>query len=181
MYNVHKQPEPVKIDLFKGITSLRSNDIPSPKLTEVVKDEIWIVDDLLSNQECQYLIEASEQGGFVDALVTTGLNTGIMDKEYRDSKRVMIDDVNLAKYFLQRCEKFLPRAYQGGVLLSMNERFRFLKYDQPGNKFAKHCDGCYWRNDYEITTITIQYYLNEGMKGGETTFFHDSFKDVNCC
>lgn len=174
---MQKQPEPAKIDLYKGITSLKFNQITTPTLDEIVKDEIWIVENILSKQECEYPIAASEKGGHVDALVTTGLNAGIIDKGYRDSKRVMIDDVNLAKYFLQRCEKFMPRAYEGGLLLSMNERFRFLKYDEPGNKFAPHCDGCYFRNDYEITTITVQYYLNEGMKGGETTFFHDSFKD----
>jgi len=58
----------------------------------------------------------------------------------------------------------------------MNERFRFLKYDEPGNKFAAHCDGVYSKSHWEATTITIQYYLNEGMKGGATTFFHDKFE-----
>merc|ERR1712048_246728 len=59
----------------------------------------------------------------------------------------------------------------------MNERFRFLKYSEPGQKFASHMDGCYEKNSQERTVVTIQFYLNEGMKGGATTFFDDSFKD----
>jgi len=56
-------------------------------------------------------------------------------------------------------------------LVGLNERLRFLRYD-PGQKFVPHTDGQYRRQDGsgEKSFITVQLYLNEGFKGGETTF-----------
>jgi hypothetical protein len=34
--------------------------------------------------------------GFEDALLTTGVGKGVMNKEVRDCKRVMVDDFNVA-------------------------------------------------------------------------------------
>lgn len=91
----------------------------------------------------------------------------------------MADDFETAEYLFKRCKNLVPRACEGGLLLSINERLRFLKYDEPGNNFVKHCDGSFPRNTYEKSVITIQFYLNEDMEGGETTFFDDCFPGVN--
>jgi hypothetical protein len=48
-------------------------------------------------------------------------------------------------------------------------RLRFLRYD-PGQYFKPHCDGSYMRDNGECSYITVQLYLNEGFKGGNTTF-----------
>ena len=56
--------------------------------------------------------------------------------------------------------------------LGLNERFRFLRYDK-GMYFKPHYDGTYTREvdgNWEESKITFQLYLNEGMKGGATTF-----------
>jgi predicted 2-oxoglutarate/Fe(II)-dependent dioxygenase YbiX len=70
-------------------------------------------------------------------------------------------------------EPFLPRTWKNGEyqLVRLNERLRFLRYD-PGQKFLPHLDGQYRRPDGsgERSFITVQLYLNEGFKGGETTF-----------
>ena len=51
---------------------------------------------------------------------------------------------------------------------------RFLKYG-AGGYFATHLDGQYRRPDgSERSFLTIQIYLNEGMEGGETTFFKEN-------
>src|SRR5687768_4661967 len=99
----------------------------------------------------------------------------MMDKDYRDSKRCMIDDFELGKYIYNKCKDIMPMAYEGGSFDNINERMRFLKYDHPGAKFAPHCDGTFPRSKTERSVITMQIYLNEGMKGGETTFFSDAF------
>jgi predicted 2-oxoglutarate/Fe(II)-dependent dioxygenase YbiX len=56
-------------------------------------------------------------------------------------------------------------------LVRLNERLRFLRYD-PGQKFVPHLDGQYRHPDGsgERSFITVELYLNEGFKGGETTF-----------
>mmetsp|Transcript_13551 Transcript_13551/g.11612 ORF Transcript_13551/g.11612 Transcript_13551/m.11612 type:complete len:163 (+) Transcript_13551:56-544(+) len=162
MYSQVKQPDVIKLDLLGAIKKAKSNTV-YPKLTEVVKDEIWVVDAILNSEECEILTRVAEKAGFDDALVTTGVGVGVMDKDYRDSKRVMIDDIGLAEYLTERCYEYLPRAYEGGMLDRMNERFRFLKYAKPGQKFAPHIDGCYCKNDLERTAVTVQFYLNEGM------------------
>ncbi len=47
-----------------------------------------------------------------------------------------------------------------------------------GDYFKPHCDGCYSRPDgSELRLITIQIYLNEGFRGGETTFLSEPTDD----
>jgi hypothetical protein len=68
----------------------------------------------------------------------------------------------------------LPYISEGGVLSSINERFRILKYVK-GNKFKDHCDGLFPRtldDKWERSVFTLHLYLNEGSDGGETIFYH---------
>lgn len=61
-------------------------------------------------------------------------------------------------------------AGKGNQISCLNERLRFLRYG-PGEYFASHLDGTYVRDDKsELSYITVQLYLNEGFKGGSTTF-----------
>ena len=65
--------------------------------------------------------------------------------------------------------------------MGVNERFRFLRYDQ-GMFFKPHFDGAYVVPNSEPlqeTKITLQLYLNEGFKGGSTTFM-GSDKNIEC-
>jgi hypothetical protein len=56
----------------------------------------------------------------------------------------------------------------------MNERFRFLKYNEKGI-FAPHCDGRLRINPTTETHYTIHFYLNDVISGGSTIFFHNTF------
>jgi len=152
---------------------------PSKAITwkTVVQDEIWVAENFFSKEECEKLIEISENASYEEALVNISKDLGVMDKRYRDSKRVMIDDVNLAGYIFEKCKDNIPSAFEGGLLLEVNERMRFLKYDHPGAKFAKHCDANFPRKSNEESLITMQIYLNEGFEGGETTIFDEIFPD----
>ncbi|CAF0911396.1 unnamed protein product [Rotaria sp. Silwood1] len=92
----------------------------------------------------------------------------VLMTDVRNNDRCIIDDVNMANILFE---------------LGLNERLRFLRYD-PGQQFKGHMDGVYQRSDGsgEISCITIQLYLNDNYKGGETTFisYCDKKKNFSC-
>jgi predicted 2-oxoglutarate/Fe(II)-dependent dioxygenase YbiX len=51
----------------------------------------------------------------------------------------------------------------------LNERFRYYRY-RKGQQFDWHMDGAYMRANGERSLFTLMFYLNEGFKGGDTTF-----------
>ncbi len=109
------------------------------------------------------------------------LKGGILDTSYRDSLRVMIDDFGTAEFMFKALRPLIPLTCGGALAKGINERLRFLKYN-PGGNFKPHIDGCFPRNKYEESMVTLQIYLNEVKEGGATRFFHhDSsiFKNVN--
>merc|ERR1711934_1072309 len=80
----------------------------------------------------------------------------------------------MASFLFSKIKDFLPKEWLPSVmierdLVSLNEQLRFLRYD-PGQKFARHMDGWYTRKNGERSYLTVQFYLNQGFKGGETSF-----------
>jgi len=133
----------------------------------IISDEIWTVDNLISKEEADQLIECSEKAGYVDAQIGSEDGKEYQTiKEIRDSRRVLVDDKGLADYIFERCKDLVPRAFEGGLLLNMNEKIRFLRYDTPGNHFFPHLDACVKRNESELSMITFQIYLSEDIEGG---------------
>ncbi|KAG2383466.1 hypothetical protein C9374_004137 [Naegleria lovaniensis] len=135
----------------------------SVKCTELDPGNIWIIDgDLFAPQECQNLIERSEQKGYKEAPVTVAKNSFKMLKNVRNNQRVMFDDLELTNQL-------------------------FYKYG-PNEYFAPHYDGHYQREEYQAQTldvtssldplvcmeksfITVLIYLNDVKgQGGETNF-----------
>ena len=47
-------------------------------INKVIKDEIWIVDNFFTAKQCKKLIEISEKIGYQDAMITTGMGSGIL-------------------------------------------------------------------------------------------------------
>jgi len=131
-------------------------------------------------EECEKLIKTSEDTGYTEALVHVGGGRQILMKGYRDGHRVMIDDREFVACLLQRISSFLPATFDNENLVEINERLRFLRYDD-GDKFQPHSDASYGRPDYSAATlITLQIYLNENFKGGETTFLHRRAGNGKC-
>lgn len=132
----------------------------------------FTLQDILSPEECQGLIDRSEQVGYDIALVNTGVNSpGVHVPGYRDGHRCIIDDHQVVAELWQRVKHHVPATFQKRPVVGINERLRFLKY-APGDKFEPHMDGEYRRTDGsgQVTKITIQFYLNDQCKGGATTF-----------
>ena len=57
----------------------------------------------------------------------------------------------------------------GWKAVGLNERFRFYRYD-PGQRFARHTDGSFRRDNGEQSHFTFLVYLNDGFDGGATAF-----------
>jgi len=137
-------------------------------------DEVFVVADLLSPEECAKYVELSESFGYEDALVTSPSGQ-ILRTDVRNNQRVVFDDPELAKELWHRIEDFIPTETADYRAVGVNERFRFYRYD-PGQQFDWHQDGPFERDNGEQSFWTFMIYLNEGFEGGETSF-NDSYSD----
>lgn len=182
--SITKEKSPIITGQASEVAAVPLTSILSPKFdtSVIVKEDLdlepiskkdklaFLLHNVFTREECVALIKISEDTGYTPALVNIGGRNQVLIKGFRDSFRVLIDDKNFASALLNRISHFLPKTFQGKNLVEVNERFRFLRYDKK-DKFQSHVDGSYMRDDHSaITLITLQIYLNEGFKGGETTF-----------
>lgn len=138
------------------------------KTLQALTDTIWTIDNFLSERECDDLILFSEQKGYSEADV--GLKSGAkIMKNIRDNYRLIYEDVKLSKDLWAIAEATYPFIVDGMSPLGLNERFRFYRYDS-GQRFKRHIDGRFKRNDNEESRITFMIYLNDDYTGGETRF-----------
>lgn len=165
------QQETMDMDTTEAITARK---IPLPNTNKFCK----VIDNALSSQECMNIIKRSEKAGYRKALVNIGRGE-ILDEDYRNSDRCIIDDVDFAKALFDRIKHELPQTHKmsGRVyeVHGLNERMRILKYSN-GGFFAAHQDGHFSRGPYghERSFHTAMIYLNEGgggdFEGGSTNF-----------
>jgi hypothetical protein len=149
------------------------------------KKYIRVLENILTKQECDRLIEISERKGYEAALVNVGGGRQRLMANVRNNDRCIIDNWEI----MEACWQRILSVCQDGELLygpsqqdrrlhavGLNERMRILRYD-PGTYFSPHYDGSY-RRSYEagpdrvgeVSCVTAQFYLNEGFKGGATRF-----------
>jgi predicted 2-oxoglutarate/Fe(II)-dependent dioxygenase YbiX len=137
----------------------------------LLDDDIFVVHDFLSPDECEHYRQWSESIGYVDAPITT--STGFqMRKDIRNNTRVMVDDFDLADRMWRRLRIFMAPRYGDFHVAGLNERFRFYRYD-PGQRFRKHYDGAYFRDNGERSFVTFMIYLNDVDQGGDTVFYDE--------
>jgi len=133
---------------------------------------------VLSESECQSIIEGSEQTGFEPALLNVGGGRQEFIPGVRSSDRLIIDDKEFARAIFHRIRHLVPKEYRdsNGRRLKatcLNERMRILRY-QPGHYFHKHMDGQYERPDgSEESRMTVMIYLNNNFQGGHTRIYAD--------
>lgn len=131
-------------------------------------DDIFVIHDFLSLEECERFIATSEAVGYEDAPITTG-GGPVMAKSVRNNDRVMIDDPATAAELYERARPFLPANFLIWEPCGFNERFRFYRYTR-GQEFKWHFDGEYHRDNGEASKYTFMIYLSGGVMGGETKF-----------
>jgi len=148
------------------------------------------IGNVFSAEECDDLIKMTETRGYEQALVNTGFGQQTLMTDFRNNDRCIVDDEVQADKIYQRILPFVPQQYKdnyGGLweAVSLNERLRFLRYG-PEQEFKPHYDGNYVRPDGpkkgEVSFYTVQLYLNDVEKGGETSFFipnkHNHDEDI---
>lgn len=153
------------------MTTIVKTELELPEPARSKGKLAFFLDNVLSPKECQEFIDEMESGeDFKDALVNVGAGQQKMMTDVRKSKRKLVFDKTKAEMIFERIKEFLPQEWEGHPIVSLNERLSVLKY-LPGDYFKPHFDGAYVRDDMsEGSFITIQLYLNEGFKGGNTTF-----------
>jgi len=148
-----------------------------------------VLTNILTQQECNEMIERSENKGYEQALLNTGRGEVLMS-DVRNNDRCIIDSPQTMEFIWQRVlsackddEILLRAAFTGKKLhaVGLNERMRLLRYD-PGAFFAPHGDGSFYRQNGdkrgECSYVTFQLYLNEGFEGGATRIFSIANEDV---
>lgn len=152
------------------------------KLQPSQKDRLaFILDNVFTKEECDELIALTETCGYDQALINIGGHKQQYLPDIRNNMRCILDDPTLADCIYQRILPFIPAVWNRRKVVSLNERLRFLRYDPP-QFFASHYDGQYRRPNGEMSFITIQLYLNEGMEGGATSFLdYRGNKDPIAC
>jgi prolyl 4-hydroxylase len=131
---------------------------------------VQTIADVLSPTECTHLIDRIEQLGPATAPITTPVGP-VMRPEVRNNDRVMFDDPALAHELFGRIAGAIAPRLCGMRAIGANERFRCYRY-APGQRFAPHYDGAFFRNNRERSLLTLMVYLNDGFTGGATAF-HD--------
>src|SRR5262245_23073214 len=133
-------------------------------------DDVFVIDDFFTPEECAAAIARSEASGFEEATITTAAGP-VMNKGMRDNARALIDDVEEADRLFDRARPLLPAVVtRRWRLCGFNERWRYYRYD-PGERFFLHFDGHYGRDNGEKSQLTFMAYLNDDFAGGETNFY----------
>lgn len=133
-----------------------------------IEPYLFLIEDFLTNQECDDLILWSEEKGFEEAKVQV-YGKQIMLKQVRNNSRITFIDFELANKIWNKFLPFVVKKFANNEVVGLNEMFRFYKYEN-GQRFKKHIDGSYIRNEFESSYFTLLIYLNDDFEGGTTTF-----------
>jgi len=135
-----------------------------------------LIPGVLSKTECDEMIAMSEEQGYEDALVNIGYGRQQKLLDFRNCKRMMIDNKEMVDCLWRRLHRFIPTYFRKFKKIAFNERLRFLRYNKQ-EFFAPHFDGRYTRPNGEFSQITMLLYLNADFKGATTNFL-DSDDDT---
>jgi predicted 2-oxoglutarate/Fe(II)-dependent dioxygenase YbiX len=125
----------------------------------------------LADDLCDEMIARIEAENPAPAPITIGHGREMMAPDVRNNERVIFDDAELAARLFVRTRGAVPERLEDGVLIGYNERFRGYRY-RPGQRFAPHFDGSYFRPSSGIhaegSQLSVLFYLNSDFSGGET-------------
>lgn len=128
-------------------------------------EDIFVIHDLLSPEECDELISRSESLGYEAAAVG-----GESIPQLRNNGRAFLEDPTLAAELWRRAAPFVPRHREGHSACGLHERFRFYRYE-TAEMFGAHYDGAVHRGEFEVSKLTFMIYLGDVDEGGSTNFY----------
>ena len=130
--------------------------------------EIIEIPNFLTLAECQEFVQMSENKGYEQAKVNLGSQQKVMPG-IRNNQRYMHLDQPLANMLWDRLKQYAPKTIGNSTAIGLNELFRFYRYTKD-QRFKRHRDGSYIRNETEASYYTFMVYLNDEYEGGSTTF-----------
>jgi len=174
----------------KATTTTATTTSADSKVVSSSSAQCFLVHNLLSQEECQYLIKRSEDYGYdsIDQEYPT---------HYRNSSRAIVLSETWKDWLWSRLTSALQSTVknQNGanssassgslnwevkpfgfdnngrwVSIGLNECFRFSKYQQD-EFFKPHIDGMFVRNRNERSIFSIIVYLNDNYEGGELEMY----------
>ena len=81
-------------------------------------DNIWVIESLLSEQQCDVLLEFSESEGYEEATITTRKGP-VMDKQIRDNSRLIYDDQDMCDELWEIIQPYVKQE-QGECATKLN-------------------------------------------------------------
>eukprot|EP00892_Ulva_mutabilis_P004655 jgi/Ulvmu1/2561/UM014_0012.1 len=156
---------------------------------ELYQDRLFTVDGVLTQDECQQLIDVAERISFQHQ----GSLGAAHGEAFRDNHRIALVDTDFAEQLWDRCglkDVCCSLTYQGRSACGLNPNLRFYRYAE-GQRFGKHVDGSQDLPGGLVTGYTLLVYLNgrgsrkgsrpakggaaaaAGLSGGETVFYDE--------
>lgn len=136
----------------------------------------FTIPEFFSPETCAAWIDWSESTGYEPASFSGGRIQAV-----RNNDRIIDDNPERAASMWDRLKPLLPEhvlrfeAMRRGAIgpheaCGLNERFRWYRY-HPGQRFKRHVDGAFTRDNGETSLWTVLLYLNEVTEGGQTRLF----------
>merc|ERR1712001_411358 len=102
-------------------------NITLPEIRNQDQDRLaFILDNVLSEEECRALIEETKDKGYEDALLNVGGGRQILATDIRNSKRCIIDSEEKAAWIWDKIKDYISDIWKGHSVAGLNERLRFL-------------------------------------------------------
>ena len=163
-------------------------------ITEHVEGRIITVDNVLTLEECDLLVEEAEKSGFKPSPLSGGGHGRTEREGARTSQFYVNDNCDLANELWNRVRDAVPNnlhnikpvPYMNSITrgdeytpIGVNEHMRYYKYD-VGQYILKHDDYRMSRYRYEpetdkyyyqMTFLTLLVYLNDNFLDGKTLFW----------
>ena len=139
---------------------------------------LWVVDDFLSDAECVSWRERLDGEEFLDATVNSQ-GGRVVDSTIRDNSVAVLRDPTIAEALFTRLRPHLPQSMtfehpeearrRRATPFGLKSPMRVYRY-RDGQHFGLHHDQSYEGPDGSRSWLTFLVYLNDGFRGGETSF-----------
>ena len=184
-----KPPNQYDATIYTTIKPILQESAPSSKCRHDVTNVpgAFVIEDLLSMEECQAIIRQGEAVGFSPDCAIAGSATqqaSILAHNFY----YFADDHTLDQIY-SRALPYLPQTIEGCRVRGINARFRVYRY-VPGAVYRPHIDGSWprsgldlarpegtqylyndTRDGAQLSRLTFLIYLNDDFEEGYTTFF----------
>lgn len=126
------------------------------------------VNSFWDKKACEEAISTAENAGFNHATVSNEHGEQFA-LHARNNRRVIVEDLELTSKLWRDLRVHVPINMGNSRVCGLNELLRYYKYE-TGQKFQRHRDQSFIRDQFEASYLTVLVYLNDGFEGGATSF-----------